>query len=181
MFNKMWITAMTMVTFSWAQPSIPFGVGASLSLGQDNGHPFVSELEIEPYLQIWVLQFGLMRIGYNSWSVEHSLGDEQYTRQFSSLSVEALVNLNPALQNPYLSLGWRRKQALDDSPIGDAEWKEWSVGLGGNWLVQPGVYLYSQVDYRFSDDILQDPVDEDKNYIGYSIWKWTFGITVYVL
>ena len=181
MFNKILILAMAMATFSWAQPSVPFGIGASLALGQDNDHPFISDLEIEPYLQIWILQFGLARIGYNSWSISHSLGDDQYTREFSTLSVEALVNLNPALQNPYLSLGWRRKQAFDDSPIGDAEWQEWSVGLGGNWLVQPGVYLYSQVDYRFSDDLFQDPADVDKIYMDYSVWKWIFGITVYVL
>ncbi len=165
---------------SLAQPAIPFGVGAHLSVGQVDDHPFLPSLEVEPYLQIWVLEFGYVRLGYHQWSISRSDNGEEFSRTFSVLGAEALINLNPALRNPYLSLGWRHRKILDDSSFGDTDWQEWSIGVGGNWLVAPGLYLYTQVDYRWSDDLFQDPKIVDRNYTHYSVWMFNLGLTVFV-
>lgn len=165
---------------TYSQPAIPFGLGAHVSMAQVDNHPFLSDLEVEPYLQIWVLEFGLIRLGYNQWSSTQSLADEEFKRTHSTLGVEVLVNLNPALRNPYLAIAWRDRSVLDDSSFGDTNWQEWSLGVGGNWLVAPGLYLYAQVDYRWSDDLFVNPENEQQIYVDYTLWRFNLGLTVFV-
>lgn len=146
---RLLFTVLCAVSVTFAQ-NFPIILGAQLEAGSGtlpHGQSGTGLVRATPYVGAWLQGLGFVRLGASLWSsslVDTNGVDHGWEERDIGLTLGVSLG---GLGRPVLLGSYTQCQSFTES--GDANWREWGMGVGTSFLLSPSASLNLEIEHRW--------------------------------